>query len=246
MIPPTSIDGTDITGATIDGTDVQEITVDGQTVFTAGGLPGIYKHDWIMNEGSGTTVSDEIGNSDLTINGATWISDANKTGGTILDFDGNDDFASVSSLDNMTSTTEATFVAWLELDSIAGGDDRLFSDDNLDNLLLNIYSNRFDVFYGNSNVGKPNGSLPTNQFLMLTWVQDGNNATIYFDDANLQGLDSIGAGAGTFDPNQTFSVGNTPNNLTNAIDGKVDRVLVADKAATAQQVSDTYAATDVY
>jgi hypothetical protein len=36
MIPPTSIDGTDITGATIDGTDVTEITVDGQTVFTAG------------------------------------------------------------------------------------------------------------------------------------------------------------------------------------------------------------------
>jgi len=36
MIPPTSIDGTDITGATIDGTDVQEITVDGDTVFTAG------------------------------------------------------------------------------------------------------------------------------------------------------------------------------------------------------------------
>jgi len=36
MMPPTSIDGTDITGATIDGTDVQEITVDGQTVFTAG------------------------------------------------------------------------------------------------------------------------------------------------------------------------------------------------------------------
>jgi len=33
MMPPTSIDGTDITGATIDGTDVQEITVDGQTVF---------------------------------------------------------------------------------------------------------------------------------------------------------------------------------------------------------------------
>jgi len=32
---PTSIDGTDITGATIDGTDVQQITVDGQTVFTA-------------------------------------------------------------------------------------------------------------------------------------------------------------------------------------------------------------------
>jgi len=36
---PTSIDGTDITGATIDGTDVTEITVDGQTVFSAQSLP---------------------------------------------------------------------------------------------------------------------------------------------------------------------------------------------------------------
>jgi len=32
---PTSIDGTDITGATIDGQDVQEITVDGDVVFSA-------------------------------------------------------------------------------------------------------------------------------------------------------------------------------------------------------------------
>jgi len=33
--PPTSIDGTGISGATIDGQEVQEITVDGQTVFEA-------------------------------------------------------------------------------------------------------------------------------------------------------------------------------------------------------------------
>jgi len=39
MMPPTSIDGTDITGATIDGTDVEEITVDGNTVFSATTLP---------------------------------------------------------------------------------------------------------------------------------------------------------------------------------------------------------------
>jgi hypothetical protein len=44
MTPPTSIDGTDITGATIDGTDVQEITVDGQTVFSAQTLPVAYSN----------------------------------------------------------------------------------------------------------------------------------------------------------------------------------------------------------
>jgi len=42
MIPPTSIDGTDITGATIDGTDVTEITVDGDVVFSAGPAPGTH------------------------------------------------------------------------------------------------------------------------------------------------------------------------------------------------------------
>jgi N-acetylneuraminic acid mutarotase len=36
--PPTSIDGTDITGATIDGTEVTEVTIDGDVVFSAGGL----------------------------------------------------------------------------------------------------------------------------------------------------------------------------------------------------------------
>ena len=44
MIPPTSIDGTDITGATIDGTDVQEITVDGDVVFSATTFPVAYSN----------------------------------------------------------------------------------------------------------------------------------------------------------------------------------------------------------
>ena len=50
---PTSIDGTDITGATIDGTDVQEITVDGQTVFTAEFFEGF--EDGNINEYQGNT-----------------------------------------------------------------------------------------------------------------------------------------------------------------------------------------------
>jgi len=42
---PTSIDGTDITGATIDGTDVQEITVDGDVVFSAGPASEGFEHN---------------------------------------------------------------------------------------------------------------------------------------------------------------------------------------------------------
>jgi len=60
---PTSIDGTDITGATIDGQDVEEITVDGQTVFS--GAPPIIDsfEDGNLSEYSGSTGSYNIVNS---------------------------------------------------------------------------------------------------------------------------------------------------------------------------------------
>ena len=60
---PTSIDGTDITGATIDGTDVTEITVDGDVVFTAG--PTIIDdfEDQNLNGWDGDTSSFNISSS---------------------------------------------------------------------------------------------------------------------------------------------------------------------------------------
>jgi hypothetical protein len=71
--PPTSIDGTDITGATIDGQEVQEITVDGQTVFSfipdRGDLHARYDARQLsLSDGDPvTTWPDETGNgNDLT------------------------------------------------------------------------------------------------------------------------------------------------------------------------------------
>jgi len=67
---PTSIDGTDITGATIDGQDVQEITVDGQTVFSAGPAPGNFQFDaQDLNLADGDPVTswpDTLGRDTLT------------------------------------------------------------------------------------------------------------------------------------------------------------------------------------
>jgi len=74
MIPPTSIDGTDITGATIDGTDVQEITVDGQTVFTSA-PPSLVSHYEFEND-----LTDSVGNNDLTNNGNGQFTSSSKFG----------------------------------------------------------------------------------------------------------------------------------------------------------------------
>jgi len=77
-MPPTSIDGTDITGATIDGQDVQEITVDGQTVFTAAtplptaGLLHRYDASELTGETDGqnvNTLPDLQGSNDLSRTG---------------------------------------------------------------------------------------------------------------------------------------------------------------------------------
>jgi len=95
MIPPTSIDGTDITGATIDGTDVQEITVDGDVVFSANQTPqaGLL-HQWDFSAASTTTsfVEDLAGSVDLNSgNGFTNLSNT-INGLQVGLFDGVDDY----------------------------------------------------------------------------------------------------------------------------------------------------------
>jgi hypothetical protein len=70
MMPPTSIDGTDITGATVDGTDVTEITVDGDTVFSAGPPPAPVNRMYVADFANGLIRQFDLTNKfDLT--GAT-------------------------------------------------------------------------------------------------------------------------------------------------------------------------------
>jgi len=89
---PTSIDGTDITGATIDGTDVQEITVDGDVVFSASDVPDSALLFYSAEENGGSTAVDRTNNNnDGTINGATFsFSSTSAVGQFAYEFNGND------------------------------------------------------------------------------------------------------------------------------------------------------------
>jgi len=90
--PPTSIDGTNITGATIDGQEVQEITIDGETVFTAGPNPAdFFDIFYAMDEGSGASLTDTNSFTDASWNGS-WVSSTEGFNGSHLEFDGNGDF----------------------------------------------------------------------------------------------------------------------------------------------------------
>ena len=104
MIPPISIDGTDITGATIDGTDVTEITVDGQTVFTAG--PPIIVDDF------------ESGNLNIWEGdtGSSNIVSTSKVGSFAVQLGINDSIGTQTGIDKIVETDD-TFSIWAKMSS---------------------------------------------------------------------------------------------------------------------------------
>jgi len=98
MMPPTSIDGTDITGATIDGTDVTEITVDGQTVFTAGldipdSVVALYDARQLTGYSDGQTVDPftaSVGNDFSSVSTPSYVS-SGIAGNASISYDGTSD-----------------------------------------------------------------------------------------------------------------------------------------------------------
>jgi len=114
---PTSIDGTDITGATIDGTDVQEITVDGQTVFTSvpdTTVPNMV-HQWLFTEGTGTTSVDDVTNTTGNfVNTVNWDTSAG-AGGVYADFIYGDYFdTDIIAGPNIAGSSNRTTIAWIK------------------------------------------------------------------------------------------------------------------------------------
>jgi len=136
---PTSIDGTDITGATIDGTDVTEITVDGDTVFSPQVSPVAQSNlvGWwpFENGGQDETASNGIlgasGVADtrdlsFSILGGSGISFSNTGGVTDINAGGNTgcvtgsgDPAYVESAGDIFSGTVWSLSFWIE-DAVSG------------------------------------------------------------------------------------------------------------------------------
>jgi len=124
MIPPTSIDGTDITGATIDGTDVQEITVDGDVVFSAAPqipVSGLL-HDYDATQESytdgatGETFNDQKGANDGVATGTTFRT-SGLNGNPSFEYDGSNDRHTLNRI-SLGSGDEATVAAVVDVDAI--------------------------------------------------------------------------------------------------------------------------------
>jgi len=177
MMPPTSIDGTDITGATIDGTDVTEITVDGDTVFTAG-LPDEddlhARYDFSQATGT-STVNDLSGNGHTLTGSYTGPTGSinSKTAGV---FDGVDDF-----LDNTFSSVSQPITMFLvaRLNDFATGGEKKMIDgaSNAEMFIGSSIGSDWRVFAGSV---MDNGAADADDHI-FSILFDGSNSELRID-----------------------------------------------------------------
>ena len=239
MIPPTSIDGTDITGATIDGTDVQEITVDGDVVFSAALNSGA-DHQWDFSEGSGSTVGDKIGGLDGSITNATFAA-GKGVGGTHMVYDGSSDFVDLGSnsrtaFKSLTDQNLGTCAIWFrphdtsnnyqvwgntgDLNDVGFGM-RIRSGAEFGVVVLDGDGSRSVL------IKSGGGVLTQNNWTFIAFTMDGSNtASLYHADVgdtnvSLENTSSIN-GSTTADFSSNVNFGRRNDNLGWDLDGQTD------------------------
>jgi len=253
MIPPTSIDGTDITGATIDGTDVQEITVDGDVVFSAEQLPVAYSNlvAWYpaRNSGADATAGD-TNSGDSTDYGGTLGSGASiVSGGGVtdldtgansdaFDFDGSNDAEVVTNTGGVNlfgADDEGCFTFWVKDDG--GGNPHPFGNfDDDDFIYYDLEDGDFSI---NGSSGMASLSGPT---LGLNWyfivLNYGSTVEYYSTEEgessiNLRDTDS-NVGSVFLDNDIYFGDIGPSSNLP--LDGKMDDIRIYNRSLSQSEL----------
>jgi len=225
-MPPTSIDGTDITGATIDGTDVQEITVDGDTVFSAT-PPVPFQNDLIVRydfsqENGNTPVSDLSGNGLDLINGSYSGVSRSINGVQAGEFDGSND-----RLDTGSFTIRSqpwTFAMVFDMDLSTTRDQALFTYVDPPDFAVFEWDNPFRWNGG----GAVDGS--TNQSVQLIAGTANTTNTNIREEGTQTGTGSIGNRGVDF-----IALGVQARNNIDYYDGLIGEFLIYDGALSTSQ-----------
>ncbi len=143
---------------------------------------------WKCDEGTGNIAHDSKGTNDGIINGASWSTGVS---GYALQFDGSDDWVSISETFIFHKSTDATLAFWMKRTDDAHRSIFWTRGNDSDTNRFNIYSGRLD--FGGYGFGfdyrAPNGSLhrifetPTslNEWVHIAVTRLGNKYTLYVD-----------------------------------------------------------------
>jgi len=233
---PTSIDGTDITGATIDGTDVQEITVDGQTVFTATPASLVAQYRFENN------VEDSINNFDGVDNTGLGYTGSSEEGSFAKLFDTNGGGVDISAA---PSNSSFTFVGYVYFENDVGDKQHFGGNAGTsgDSVLMRITGIGGDYRF---KVGGTQEDFSSSNIVTGSWIHVGfgydsstNEATVYengsilanktYNEGSLSSItDKLGLGV--------FGVGQSLEPL----DGRMDDVRYYSKKLDSTEISNLY------
>jgi len=200
---------------------------------------------WPLDEGSGTVTFDASGhgNSGTLVNGPQWI------GGPSLDFDGENDYVDVGTLD--VSGSALTLAAWIysrDLANCVANDCRILSkttgtaESDHFFMLSTIESGantrlrfRLKTDGTTSTLIASSGNLPENTWVHAAAVYDGADMLLYLNGAQ---VGSTGK-SGSLSTNSGVSVwigGNPPEGSARPWDGLLDEVRIYDRALSAGEI----------
>jgi hypothetical protein len=244
--PPTSIDGTDITGATIDGQDVDEITIDGQTVFSPGAdIPASVTHRWPINE-IGSPLFDSVGNENVQLVNSPTFNSGNFIGGLILNFDGFEEYGESSAqipAGSMTSIVTIDFSSDINDiqavqnfgPSTSGGNGRLlrFRGDIGTNTIQFLVSNGSSAF-------SVNATLSTGIQRVAGILDTSASEIRLVVDGVVQNTSPItGSFSGKPSPAEHY-LGRRVDSNVRFFGGRIDEPMVASEAFTSSQLTDDF------
>jgi len=241
--PPTSIDGTDITGATIDGQDVQEITVDGQTVFIASRDISMFSSPIIRFDAEAVTAPNNTSPVDFpeTLGGtsdATPVDNpifrANQSGKPAIEYDGSDDGHNWTASGNVPTANDS--FSWAVLIYLNGPESQIVSFGNNSNNEKNAFvtvsgGNEFRHFFFNNDLDS-GSNIPLSQWITLGISYDGTTREM-FVNGSLVNSDTPST------PNvqdTNGAIGYLPG-IGQTLDGYISEIILSDVAESASSFS---------
>jgi len=198
---------------------------------------------WKLDEGSGTTAYDFMGNHNGNVTGASWTT-GGKIGGA-LSFDGSGDYVYIP---NFVPGNQGTFMAWAK----SNVDINDLTPQRYNNLL---YSNRCQIFLGSpvtghqgevrfimspepgcySTLHSNKDSWDAGEWYHITCTWNGTTQAVYVNGSlDKSQLQTYSGGWGT-----TY-IGGTQGDFSISFNGVIDNVRIFDKALSGEEVEQIY------
>ena len=234
------------------------MTADGETLMRraiewAGGtgVTGPIAH-WKLDDGAGLTAVDSASTNDGTLNGPpAWVLGAV---GDALDFDGSNDYVAAGTFD--VSGSGITMMGWFNAEAIATDDGRFISKANGPNegdawwqlsttdsgsnryLRMRIKAGGTTTTFADSSVNLSTGQW---YFAVATYNNGSGDMKLYLDGAELaSGSHTVG---GALDTDAAVPVAIGANGTAERFfNGILDDVRIYDRALSASEIADLYAA----